>query len=33
MYARAGLDADGIIAKAFEALGKKDLTQDKVQLA
>ena len=32
MYARAGLDANGILAKAFEALGK-DIRQDKVQLA
>ena len=24
MYARAGLDADGIVAKVFEALGKDD---------
>jgi 1-deoxy-D-xylulose-5-phosphate synthase len=32
MYARAGLDANGIVAKAFEALGK-DIRQDKVQLA
>jgi 1-deoxy-D-xylulose-5-phosphate synthase len=32
MYAKAGLDANGILAKALEALGK-DLKQDKVQLA
>jgi 1-deoxy-D-xylulose-5-phosphate synthase len=32
MYARAGLDVNGILAKTFEALGK-DLKQDKVQLA
>ncbi len=32
MYARAGLDAKGIVAKVFEALGK-DLRQDSVQLA
>jgi 1-deoxy-D-xylulose-5-phosphate synthase len=32
MYARAGLDANGILAKALEALGK-DIRQDKVQLA
>ncbi len=32
MYARAGLDADGIVAKAFEALGK-DIRIEKVQLA
>ena len=32
MYAKAGLDANGIVAKTFEALGK-DLKLDKVQLA
>jgi 1-deoxy-D-xylulose-5-phosphate synthase len=32
MYAKAGLDANGILAKALGALGK-DLKQDKVQLA
>jgi 1-deoxy-D-xylulose-5-phosphate synthase len=32
MYAKAGLDAKGIVAKVFEALGK-DLRQDSVQLA
>jgi 1-deoxy-D-xylulose-5-phosphate synthase len=32
MYAKAGLDANGILAKTFEALGK-DLKLDKVQLA
>jgi 1-deoxy-D-xylulose-5-phosphate synthase len=32
MYARAGLDANGIVAKAFEALGK-DIATEKVQLA
>ncbi|MFZ5692414.1 MAG: 1-deoxy-D-xylulose-5-phosphate synthase [Pseudomonadota bacterium] len=32
MYARAGLDANGILAKAFEALGKT-ISQEKVQLA
>jgi 1-deoxy-D-xylulose-5-phosphate synthase len=32
MYAKAGLDANGILTKALEALGK-DLKQDKVQLA
>ena len=32
MYARAGLDAKGIVAKVFEALGK-DVRTDTVQLA
>ncbi len=32
MYARAGLDANGIIAKAFEALGK-DIKLESMQLA
>jgi 1-deoxy-D-xylulose-5-phosphate synthase len=32
MYAKAGLDANGILAKALEAFGK-DLKEDKVQLA
>jgi 1-deoxy-D-xylulose-5-phosphate synthase len=32
MYARAGLDANGILIKAFEALGK-NISQNKVQLA
>ena len=32
MYARAGLDAKGIIAKVFEALGK-DVTAETVRLA
>ncbi len=32
MYAKAGLDAKGIVAKVFEALGK-DLRQENVQLA
>jgi 1-deoxy-D-xylulose-5-phosphate synthase len=32
MYARSGLDAKGIVAKAFEALGK-DVTAETVKLA
>jgi 1-deoxy-D-xylulose-5-phosphate synthase len=32
MYAKAGLDAKGIVARVFEALGK-DLHRDAVQLA
>jgi 1-deoxy-D-xylulose-5-phosphate synthase len=32
MYAKAGLDAKGIVAKVFEALGR-DLRGDVVQLA
>src|SRR5712692_4189779 len=32
MYARAGLDANGIVVKVFEALGK-DARSDAVQLA
>jgi 1-deoxy-D-xylulose-5-phosphate synthase len=32
MYARAGLDAKGIVAKVFEALGK-DAKTDAVKLA
>jgi len=32
MYAKAGLDAKGIIAKVFEALGK-DLRAETVKLA
>jgi 1-deoxy-D-xylulose-5-phosphate synthase len=32
MYARAGLDAKGIVAKVFEALGK-DVTAETVKLA
>ena len=31
MYAKAGLDAKGIVAKVFEALGK-DVRRDVVQL-
>ena len=32
MYARAGLDAKGIVAKVFEALGK-DIRTETVRLA
>ena len=32
MYARAGLDAKGIVAKVFEALGK-DAAEETVRLA
>jgi 1-deoxy-D-xylulose-5-phosphate synthase len=32
MYAKAGLDAKGIVAKVFEALGK-DVRQEKIRLA
>jgi 1-deoxy-D-xylulose-5-phosphate synthase len=32
MYAKAGLDAKGIVAKVFEALGK-DATKETVKLA
>ena len=32
MYARAGLDAKGIVAKVFEALGK-DIATEKMRLA
>jgi 1-deoxy-D-xylulose-5-phosphate synthase len=32
MYARAGLDAKGIVTKVFEALGK-DVTAETVKLA
>jgi 1-deoxy-D-xylulose-5-phosphate synthase len=33
MYAQAGLDAKGIVAKVFEALGKKDIRRDALHLA
>ena len=33
MYAKAGLDAKGIVAKVFEALGKKDIRRDALHLA
>jgi 1-deoxy-D-xylulose-5-phosphate synthase len=33
MYAQAGLDATGIVAKVFEALGKKDIRRDALHLA
>jgi 1-deoxy-D-xylulose-5-phosphate synthase len=33
MYAKAGLDAKGIVAKVFETLGKKDVTAGTIRLA
>jgi 1-deoxy-D-xylulose-5-phosphate synthase len=33
MYAQAGLDAKGIVAKVFDALGKKDIRRDALHLA